>query len=61
MAVASEIMAVLALTTSLNDMRERLGRMVIGSNRAGEPITADDMGVGRCAHGADEGCDSCPI
>jgi formyltetrahydrofolate synthetase len=46
MAVASEIMAVLALTTSLNDMRERLGRMVIGSNRAGEPITADDLGVG---------------
>src|ERR1700728_4000831 len=46
MAVASEIMAVLALTTSLNDMRERLGRMVIGSNRSGEPITADDLGVG---------------
>jgi len=39
-------MAVLALTTSLNDMRERLGRMVIGSNRKGEPITADDLGVG---------------
>ena len=29
-----------------SDMRERLGRMVIGSNRAGEPITADDLGVG---------------
>ena len=39
-------MAVLALTTSLSDMRERLGRMVIGSNRKGEPITADDLGVG---------------
>ncbi len=46
MAVASEIMAVLALTTSLGDMRERLGRIVIGSNRAGEAITADDLGVG---------------
>jgi formyltetrahydrofolate synthetase len=46
MAVASEIMAVLALTTSLGDMRERLGRMVIGSNRAGEAVTADDLGVG---------------
>src|SRR5579871_2054741 len=46
MAVASEIMAVLALATSLGDMRERLGRMVIGSNRQGEPITADDIGVG---------------
>jgi formyltetrahydrofolate synthetase len=44
--VASEIMAVLALTTSLSDMRERLGRMVIGSNRKGEPVTADDLGVG---------------
>lgn len=44
--VASEIMAVLALTTSLTDMRDRLGRMVIGSSRSGEPITADDLGVG---------------
>src|ERR1700688_1191314 len=43
--VASEIMAILALSTSLADMRDRLGRMVIGSNRAGEPITADDIGV----------------
>ncbi len=45
-AVASEIMAVLALTTSLADMREQLGRMVIGTNKAGEAITADDIGVG---------------
>jgi formyltetrahydrofolate synthetase len=44
--VASEIMAVLALTTSLGDMRERFGRMVIGSDRAGHPVTADDIGVG---------------
>jgi formyltetrahydrofolate synthetase len=43
--VASEIMAVLALTTDLADMRDRLGRMVIGTNRAGVPITADDLGV----------------
>jgi formyltetrahydrofolate synthetase len=46
MAVASEIMAILALAKDLGDMRERLGRMVIGSNKAGEPITADDVGVG---------------
>ena len=46
MTVASEIMAILALTTSLTDMRERLGRIVIGSDRAGEPVTADDLGVG---------------
>jgi formyltetrahydrofolate synthetase len=45
-AVASEIMAILALTTSLADMRERLGRMVIGSDRQGNPVTADDLGVG---------------
>ncbi|CAI0440672.1 unnamed protein product [Linum tenue] len=44
--VASEIMAVLALTTSLSDMRERLGKMVVGNSRAGEPVTADDLGVG---------------
>jgi formyltetrahydrofolate synthetase len=44
--VASEIMAILALTTSLADMRERLGAMVIGTNRAGEAITADDIGIG---------------
>ncbi|KAK9128549.1 hypothetical protein Syun_017346 [Stephania yunnanensis] len=44
--VASEIMAVLALMTSLADMRERLGKMVIGNSKAGEPITADDLGVG---------------
>ncbi|NOZ73357.1 MAG: formate--tetrahydrofolate ligase [Chloroflexi bacterium] len=44
--VASEIMAILALTTSLADMRDRLGKMVIGTSRAGEPITADDLGVG---------------
>jgi formyltetrahydrofolate synthetase len=42
--VASEIMAILALATSLGDMRERLGRMVIGTNRKGEPISADDIG-----------------
>jgi formyltetrahydrofolate synthetase len=44
-AVGSEIMAILALAVNLGDMRERLGRMVIGSNKAGEPITADDIGV----------------
>lgn len=42
--VASEIMAILALTTGLADMRERLGNMVIGLSRAGEPVTCDDIG-----------------
>ncbi len=44
--VASEIMAILALTTSLADMRERLGKMVVAMSKQGEPITADDLGVG---------------
>ncbi|XP_005399187.1 PREDICTED: C-1-tetrahydrofolate synthase, cytoplasmic [Chinchilla lanigera] len=43
--VASEIMAVLALTTSLEDMRERLGKMVVASSKQGEPIRAEDLGV----------------
>ena len=44
--VASEIMAILALTTDLTDLRDRLGRMVIGTNRNGAAVTADDLGVG---------------
>ncbi|MGI8866390.1 MAG: formate--tetrahydrofolate ligase [Rubrobacteraceae bacterium] len=40
---ASEVMAVLALSTSLQDLRERLGRIVIGSSTKGEPITAEDL------------------
>jgi len=43
--VASEIMAILALTSGLADMRERLGRIVIGTSKAGEAVTADDLGV----------------
>jgi len=43
---ASEVMAILALTTGLTDLRERLGRIVVGTNRAGEAVTADDLGVG---------------
>ncbi|PWN89547.1 FTHFS-domain-containing protein [Acaromyces ingoldii] len=45
-AVASECMAVLALSKDLKDMRERLGRMVVASSRQGEPVTADDLGIG---------------
>ncbi len=43
--VASELMAILALTTSLPDMRERIGRIVVGVSRDGEPVTAEDLGV----------------
>ncbi|KAL5531250.1 hypothetical protein ACEPAG_4127 [Sanghuangporus baumii] len=44
--VASECMSVLALTTGLSDMRERLGAMVVATSKRGEAITADDIGVG---------------
>jgi formyltetrahydrofolate synthetase len=45
MAVASEIMAILALATSLGDMKDRFGRMVVASSKKGDAITADDIGV----------------
>jgi formate--tetrahydrofolate ligase len=40
---ASEAMAILALSASLGDMRERLGRIVIGSDAEGNPVTAEDL------------------
>ena len=43
--VASEIMAILALATSLEDMHDRIASMVIGISRKGEPVTADDLGI----------------
>ncbi|MBL6961833.1 MAG: formate--tetrahydrofolate ligase, partial [Anaerolineales bacterium] len=43
--VASEIMAILALTTDLADMRERFGNIVIGTSKAGDAITAEDIGA----------------
>jgi formate--tetrahydrofolate ligase len=45
-AVASEVMAVLAMATDLHDMRARLGRIVIGMDRSGGPVTAEDL---KCA------------
>ena len=47
--VASEIMAILALTTSLEDLRERIGRCVIGTSKAGEAVTVEDLGVAGAA------------
>lgn len=41
--VASEIMAVLALTISLEDMRQRLAKMVVATSRSGQPITTEDL------------------
>src|SRR5829696_6416776 len=40
---ASEVMAILALATSLRDLRERLGRIVIGSTTDGKPVTAEAL------------------
>jgi formate--tetrahydrofolate ligase len=40
---ASEVMAILALSTSLQDMRDRMGRIVVGSTVEGKPITAEEL------------------
>jgi len=40
---ASEVMAIVALATSLRDMRERLGRIVVGNTTDGRPITAEEL------------------
>ncbi len=47
--VASEIMAILALTTSLEDLRERIGHAVIGTSRSGEAVTIEDLGCAGAA------------
>jgi formate--tetrahydrofolate ligase len=43
--VASEVMAILALTTSLQDMRKRFGRIVIGMTKDRTPVTAEMIGA----------------
>ncbi|HVQ88855.1 MAG TPA: formate--tetrahydrofolate ligase [Actinomycetes bacterium] len=43
---ASEVMAILALSGSLAELRERLGRIVVGYTKAGDPVTADDIDGG---------------
>ncbi|GMM40791.1 hypothetical protein DAHU10_016920 [Hanseniaspora uvarum] len=43
-AVASEIMAILALSNDLEDLRNRVGAMIIGNSKSGEPITCEDIG-----------------
>jgi formate--tetrahydrofolate ligase len=42
---ASEVMAILALSSSLSDMRDRLGRIVVGYTGDGEPVTAEQIGA----------------
>lgn len=43
--VASEVMAILALTTSLQDMRKRFGRIVVGLTHDKQPVTAEEIGA----------------
>ena len=43
---ASEVMAILGLAMGLRDLRERLGRIVVGYTGAGKPVTAEDLGAG---------------
>jgi len=47
--VASELMAVLALSTSLDDMRARIGRMILALDMDGNPVTVEDVGVAGAA------------
>ncbi len=44
-AVASEVMAILALATDLQDLRRRMGEITVGTDWSGNPITAEDLGV----------------
>ncbi len=41
--VASEVMAILCLATSLEDLKKRAGRMIVAYNHAGDPVTVDDI------------------
>jgi formate--tetrahydrofolate ligase len=43
--VASEIMAILCLASDLTDLKKRLGRIIIGYNYSGKPVTAKDLKV----------------
>ena len=42
---ASEIMAILALATDLEDLRARISRIVVGTSRGGDPVSVDDLGL----------------
>ena len=43
--VASEVMSILSISRDLKDVRERLGKIIVAYNKAGDPITTEDLGV----------------
>ena len=43
--VSSELMAILAVATNLDDLRQRIGKMVIGYDKSGDPVNAEDLEV----------------
>ena len=43
--VASEIMAIFCLASDLEDLKERIGRIVVATNKEGKPVTANDIGA----------------
>jgi methylenetetrahydrofolate dehydrogenase (NADP+) / methenyltetrahydrofolate cyclohydrolase / formyltetrahydrofolate synthetase len=44
-AVSSEVMAILAISNDLRDMRERMGKIVVAYNKKGDPVTTEDLKV----------------
>ncbi len=44
-AVSSEVMAILAISNDLRDMRERMGKIVVAYNKKGKPVTTEDLKV----------------
>ena len=55
--VASEIMAILCLADDIDDLKKRLGRIIVAYNFAGEPVTADDLPGDRCNDSSFKRCD----
>lgn len=43
--VSSEVMAILSIATDLKDMRERMGKIIVGYSKKGQPVTTEDLGV----------------
>ena len=44
-AVSSEIMAILAVSKDMKDMRERMGKIVVAYDKGGKPVTTEDLEV----------------